>query len=111
MTNKVSCVCGNTFEESDSDPNPTGRCSACQRTLNGKQTRAEPPVTSGTQFCRHCNAETPHEFGAVIGATYMPERLSGFWGGVTDFKRLAAERCLTCGHLELFAKPPSHSPG
>lgn len=107
MSIKVSCPCGHIFEEPDSSKNRTVVCPNCNQAVRVKAapiTSDDSPANSGTQFCRHCNDQTTHEAGLLLRTSFMPEKLSGFWGLFYDLKKVSARRCLTCGHLELFAK-------
>ena len=107
MSIKVSCPCGHIFEEPDSSKNRTVVCPNCNQAVRVKAapiTSDDSPANSGTQFCRHCNDQTTHEAGMILHATYRPAIVSSFWSFFADLRRLDVSRCLTCGHLELFAR-------
>ncbi len=103
MAIKVSCSCGNTFELPDSVQSGSHDCPTCQQPMPSKQSPLKGHAASGMRFCRHCEAESPHETGILMRTSFMPQKLSGFWGLLFDCKKITAHRCLKCGNLELFA--------
>jgi len=73
-------------------------------TLRQKPNETTSSSQQSLRFCCNCHAETSHEGGVIQHAWYgdlnLLKRLF-----FRNSKSIDAQRCLTCGHLALFAVP------
>jgi hypothetical protein len=68
---------------------------------------SEGPDDKPNPPCPQCGS-TEFETGLVGSAVYWPDPERVFMGWFAPFKRaqaIRARKCLSCGHLALFAKP------